>query len=97
MLDYSVVSEDTWDLFAPVQEPDPWEPLLQDVAAGKVVCLHYADPKDRRAKRLTIALKARRRGFKTEVRYTDSELAIRRVDGQLPPVEEKPRQRRRRE
>jgi hypothetical protein len=97
MLDYTVISEDTWDLYAPVQQPDPWEPLLQDLAAGKVVCLRYADPQDRRAKRLAIALKARRRGFKTEARYTDTELAVRRVDSQCSPAAQQPRQRRRRE
>jgi hypothetical protein len=97
MLDYTVISEDTWDFYAPVQQPDPWEPLMNDLAAGKVVCLRYADAKDRRAKRLAIALKARRRGFQTEARYTDTELAVRRVDGTLPPAEKKPRQRRRKE
>ena len=95
MLDYTVVSEDTWELYAPVQEPDPWEPLMHDLAAGKIVCLPYADPRDRRAKRLSIARRAAARGIKTEARYTDSELAVRRVDSQAPPAEEKPRQRRR--
>jgi hypothetical protein len=95
MLDYTVIAEDTWELYAPVKEPDPWEPLMQDLAAGKIVCLPYSDPRDRRAKRLAIALKARSRGFQTEARYTDSELAVRRVDGASPPAQPKPRQRRR--
>jgi hypothetical protein len=95
MLNYTVIAEDTWELYAPAKEPDPWEPLMQDLAAGKIICLAYADPRDRRAKRLAIALKARSRGFQTEARYTDAELAVRRVDGHSPPAEKKPRQRRR--
>jgi hypothetical protein len=97
MLDYTVIAEDTWELYAPVKEPDPWEPLMQDLAAGKIICLPYSDPRDRRAKRLSIARRARSRGFGTEARYTESELAVRRVDGHVPPAEEKPRQRRRKE
>ena len=97
MLDYTVIAEDTWELYAPVQQPDPWEPLMNDLAAGKVVALRYADPKDRRAKRLSIARRARSWGFRTEARYTESELAVRRIDGQAPPASAQPRQRRRRE
>jgi hypothetical protein len=95
MLDYTVISEDTWDLYAPTKEPDPWEPLMHDLSQGKIVCLRYTNPRERRTKRLSIALKARSRGFQTEARYTDAELAVRRVDSSLPPVEKKPRQRRR--
>jgi hypothetical protein len=97
MLDYTVIAEDTWDLYAPVQQPDPWEPVLLDLQEGKIVCLPYADPKDRRAKRLSIARRAATRGMKTEARYTDTELAVRRVDSHAPPAAEKPRQRRRKD
>ena len=97
MLDYTVVSEDTWELYAPVKEPDPWESLMMDLSAGKIVCLPYTDPRDRRAKRLSIARRAATWGFKTEARYTESELAVRRVDSQSPPNEARPRQRRRKE
>ena len=62
---------------------------------GKIVCLPYSDPRDRRAKRLSIARRAATWGFRTEARYTDAELAVRRVDSQSPPAESKPRQRRR--
>jgi hypothetical protein len=95
MLGYTVIAEDTWELYAPVQEPDPWEPLMRDLAAGKIVCLPYADPRDRRAKRISIARRAYNLGFKTEARYTESELAIRRVDSTSPQPEARPRQRRR--
>jgi hypothetical protein len=97
MPDYTVIAEDTWELYAPVQEPDPWEPLMRDLSEGKIVCLPYADPRDRRAKRLSIARRAAAWGFRTEARYTDSELAVRRVDSQSPPNEARPRQRRRKE
>jgi hypothetical protein len=95
MVDYTVIAEDTWDLLAPVKESDPWEPLMMDLSEGKIVCLPYSDPRDRRAKRLSIARRAATRGFKTEARYTYSELAVRRVDGPSPPAQAKPRQRRR--
>lgn len=97
MLDYGEISEDVWDELAPVKAPDPWEPLMMDLSEGKIVCLTYADAKDRRAKRLSIARRAATWGFKTEARYTDSELAVRRVDSASPPAETRPRQRRRRE
>jgi hypothetical protein len=97
MLDYTVIAEDTWELYAPVKEPDPWEPLMQDLSAGKIACLPYSDPKDRRVKRMSIARRARSWGFSTEARYTESELAVRRVDSQAPPDEARPRQRRRKE
>jgi hypothetical protein len=70
---------------------------MMDLAAGKIVCLPYSDPRDRRAKRLSIARRAATWGFRTEARYTDAELAVRRVDSQPPPAQSKPRQRRRKE
>jgi hypothetical protein len=97
MPDYTVIAEDTWDLLAPVKEPDEWEPLMRDLSAGKIIALPYSDPRDRRAKRLSIAIRAATWGFRTEVRYTDSELAVRRVDSQSPPRDARPRQRRRKE
>jgi hypothetical protein len=97
MLDYTVISEDTWELYAPVKEPDEWEPLMRGLSEGKIACLPYTDPKDRRAKRMSIARRARSWGFHTEARYTEAELAVRRVDSHAPPAAEKPRQRRRRE
>jgi hypothetical protein len=60
--------------------------LLRDLAQGKIVCLSYTDGKDRRVKRLSIARRAATWGFKTEARYTDSELAVRRVDSHSPPL-----------
>ena len=97
MLEYDEISEDVWDDLAPVKEPDPWEPVMRDLSAGKIVCLPYADPKDRRKIRMGIARRAATWGFKTEARYTDAELAVRRVDSAPPPAQEKPRQRRRKE
>ena len=98
MLEYTVIAEDTWDILAPTKEPDPWEPVMRDLSQGKVISLPYADPKDRRAKRLGIARRATRWGFKTEARYTDSHLAVRRADGAepSPSAEEQPRRSRRR-
>ena len=97
MLEYTEISTDMWDQLAPVQEPDPWEPLMRDLSEGKIICLPYTDPRDRRAKRLSIARRAATWGFKTEARYTDAELAVRRVDSEPLPAQPKPRQRRRKE
>jgi hypothetical protein len=97
MPDYTVIGEDTWNLYAPTKEPDPWEPLMLDLSAGKIVCLSYSNAMDRRVKRMSIASRARSWGFSTEARYTDSHLAVRRVDGHAPPAAEKRRQRRRKE
>jgi hypothetical protein len=97
MLEYDEISEDVWDDLAPVKAPDPWEPLMLDLSEGKIVCLSYADPKDRRVKRMSIARRARTWGFHTEARYTDIYLAVRRVDSQEPPAPARPRQRRRKE
>jgi hypothetical protein len=96
-VDYSEISEEAWDQLAPVQEPDPWEPVMTDLSKGKIISLPYADPRDRRAKRLSIARRAATRGFRTEARYTDAELAVRRASHQPPPAEAKQRQRRRKE
>jgi hypothetical protein len=97
MLDYTEISEDVWDELAPMQEPDPWEPLMMNLSQGKIVCLPYTDAKDRHKIRLSIARRAYHFGFKTEARYTESELAVRRVDSTSPPPEARPRQRRRKE
>jgi hypothetical protein len=96
MLDYEVISEDEWEELAPAKEPDPWEPLLLDLSEGMIISLPYTDGKDRRAKRLSIARRAATRGFKTEARYTDAYLVVRRVDSPSPPAPAQPRQRRRR-
>jgi hypothetical protein len=97
MVDYTVISEDTWALLAPVEEPDVWEPLMRDLSQGKIVSLPYTDGKDRRKIRLGIARRATSWGFKTEARYTDSYLALRRVETTSPPTQIKPPQRRRKE
>jgi hypothetical protein len=98
MLEYGEISEDVWEQLAPIKEPDPWQPLMLDLSEGMIISLPYADGKDRRAKRLSIARRAALMGFKTEARYTDMYLAVRRADHMPPPrpAEDKPRQRRRR-
>jgi hypothetical protein len=97
MLDYGEISEDVWEQLAPIKAPDPWEPLMMDLSEGKIVCLPYTDPRDRRAKRLSIARRAATWGFKTEARYTDAELAVRRVESESPPAHAQQRQHPRKE
>jgi hypothetical protein len=93
MLDYTVISEDTWNLYAPTKDPDPWEPVMLDLSEGKIVCLSYTNAMDRRVKRMSIASRARSWGFRTEARYTASELAVRRVDSHSPLAAEKRRRK----
>src|SRR5437870_12612790 len=99
MVDYSEMSEDEWNQLPSGKEkqPDQWEPLLADLSRGKIVSLPYADPKDRRAKRMTIARRAYGCGFKTEARYTESHMALRRSETTSPAPQEKPRQGRRKD
>jgi hypothetical protein len=95
MVDYTLVSQDEWERLAPVQQPDPWEPLMADLSQGKIVSLPYTDAKDRRIKRLAIARRATTWGFRTEARYTESHLAVRRSDAPAaPPSASRPQPRR---
>src|SRR2546430_2072712 len=99
MVEYSVIPEDAWNQLTTEQEKksDAWDGLLNDLTAGKIVSLPYTDAKDRRAKRLGIARRATTRGFKTEARYTDSHMAVRRSDLVSPsPAEQAPAERPRR-
>jgi hypothetical protein len=96
MVDYGVLSEDQWEQMQPTKEPDVWEPLMIDLSQGKIVSLPYTDPKDRRAKRLGIARRATTWGFKTEARYTETQLAVRRSDTPSPPAPAQPQRTRRR-
>ena len=101
MVEYTEISEDAWNQIPEQrpQQPDVWEPLLADLSQGKIVSLPYSDPKDRRSKRLSNARRAWSWGFKTEARYTDSHLAVKRTDTAAPPPppDAQPRRQRRRQ
>lgn len=78
---YNTISQGDWDSF-----PDPhvkpasqWEDVLAALQAGEIVQLHYTDKRDKLSKRISIARQAHARGFRTQMRYTDSTMAIRRL------------------
>ena len=78
MVTYNVIDEQEWEDMAPTAErsASEWDRLLDDLAQGKIISMPYTDLSDRRSKRMTVARRALSRGFKTEVRYTDSIMAI---------------------
>ena len=98
LVTYNVIDEQEWEDMAPTAErsASEWDRLLDDLAQGKIISMPYTDLSDRRSKRMTVARRALSRGFKTEVRYTDSIMAIRRSGDTTPPSPAVPRQRRRR-
>jgi hypothetical protein len=81
-LDYDVISQLDWDA-VPAKQPKPpseWEPILDDLENGKIVRLPLIDERDRRGKRLALGRRAAGRGFKVEMRTTESHLLARRSD-----------------
>src|SRR5205085_6148588 len=100
MVEYSQISEDEWQQLPDQQQkqPDLWEPLMRDLSQGKIASLSYSDAKERRKIRLGIARRATSWGFKTETRYTESHVAVRRTDrpALAPPAEPQERRARRR-
>lgn len=99
MVSYDVISQDQWNSLPTgkgERKPSEWDGLLSDLAAGKIVHLAYSDMSDRRKKRLSIARRAATWGFKTEARYSESHLAIRRTDLSSPVPAEPPRPERQR-
>jgi hypothetical protein len=97
MVEYNVIPEDEWNqIQAAEQKPDEWEPLLADLFQGKIVSLPYTDGKDRRRIRMSITRRAMSWGFKTEARYTETQLAVRRSDTPSTPAQAQPQRARRR-
>ena len=98
MVTYNVIDEQEWEDMAPTAErsASEWDRLLDDLAQGKIISMPYTDLSDRRSKRMTVARRALSRGFKTEVRYTDSIMAIKKSEDATPSSPATPRQPRRR-
>ena len=97
MVEYNVIPEDEWNqIKVEEQKPDKWEPLLADLSQGKIVSLPYTDGKDRRRIRMSITRRAMSWGFKTEARYTETQLAVRRADAPSTPAQAQPQRARRR-
>src|SRR5919108_3576553 len=80
LVTYDVIGEQEWEDMAPTaaRSASEWDRLLDDLDQGKIISMPYTDLSDRRSKRMTVARRALARGFKTEVRYTDVMMAIRK-------------------
>ena len=98
LVTYDVIGEQEWEDMAPTAErsASEWDRLLDDLEQGKIISMPYTDLSDRRSKRMTVARRALARGFKTEVRYTDALMAIRKSGEATPSAPATPRQPRRR-
>ncbi len=69
--------------------------MLDAIEAGESVEYESDDPKDRTGKRLSLARRARRRGFTLEIRYNGQQMAVRK-GGEVAPEEPQQRAPRRR-
>src|SRR5690242_17119716 len=96
-LDYEVISQEDWEAI-PAKAPKPpseWEPVLDDLDQGKTVRIPFREEKDRRGMRLALGRRAAGRGYKVEMKATDSHLLARRSDMPytLPEPTTTPKQR----
>ena len=79
MVDYRRGTQEEWDALAPVQQPDAWDTIMDDVEEGLVVVLPYGNEEELRSKRLMIGRRANKRGFKVEFRIGADQIAVRRL------------------
>jgi hypothetical protein len=99
MVEYNVISDREWERMpAPeaAKPPSEWEPVLDELEQGKIISLPFNDPKDRRSKYMAVARRAAGRGFKTQMRYADNTMAIRKSEEPYTRPPAKPRQPRQR-
>ena len=99
MVEYNVISDREWERMpAPeaAKPPSEWEPVLDDLEQGKIISLPFNDAKDRRSKYMTVARRAAGRGFKTQMRYADNLMAIKKSAEPYTRPPAKPRQPRQR-
>src|SRR5436309_3340258 len=99
MVQYDVINERDWEQMPAPQAakpPSEWEPVLDELEQGKIISLPFNDPKDRRSKYMAVARRAAGRGFKTQMRYADNTMAIRKSEEPYTRPPAKPRQPRQR-
>ena len=86
MLEWEEVGEEEFARAGADAAP-AWAALLDALAAGKAVRVPVADRRDRRSKRVRLGQRARRRGFRVEVRYGEGFFVARRraEDPEEPP------------
>jgi hypothetical protein len=91
-LDYEVISDEDFAAVPakPAKEPSEWEPVLDLLEQGKSVRIPFKEEKDRRGKRLALGRRAAGRGFKVEMRATDTYMVARRSDQLYVPPQPAP-------
>ncbi len=92
-MNYEIISDDQWQAI-PAKAPKPpseWEPVLDQLEAGKAIRVAVDDEAKARGMRLALGRRAIGRGFKVEMRYSDGAIAARRSDMPYSPPEPKPR------
>jgi hypothetical protein len=81
-IDYEVVDaaafEELPETKRPTQAGEAWEPILHALADGHYVRIPVSNDRDRKGKRLTLARRARDRGFSVEMRYADDYIVARK-------------------
>lgn len=80
-MSWQEISEQDWERIPSEQpqEPDDVDQMLDAVAAGKIICYTPKDDQDATGKRLSLARRAKRRGFTIEIRPHGGQLAIRKA------------------
>jgi hypothetical protein len=77
-IDYEIVDAAAFEELAetkrPTQAGAAWEPILHALADGLYVRIPVSNDRDRKGKRLTLARRARDRGFSVEMRYADDSI-----------------------
>ena len=99
MVQYDVINERDWEQMPAPQAakpPSEWEPVLDELEQGRIISLHFHDPKDGRSKYMAIARRAAGRGFKTQMRYAANTMAIKKSEEPYTRPPAKPRQPRQR-
>jgi hypothetical protein len=95
--EYEVISDEEFASVPakPAQQPSEWEPVLDLLEQGKSVRIPFKEEKDRRGRRLALGRRAAGRGFKVEMRATETYMVARRSDQPYVPPEPAPEPRKR--
>jgi hypothetical protein len=77
MVDYREISPEDWHKLKSSTKRSPWDELLDEVSAGKIMQVDIADLKKQRGTRMALSRRAKQRGIALEYRPTETGLAVR--------------------
>jgi len=77
MVDYHEISPEDWQKLESSTKRSPWDELLDEVSAGKIMQVDMDDPKKQSGTRMTLSRRAKQRGITLEYRPTETGLAVR--------------------